>query len=170
MPSGAPPDPVSVAFETTAARLLERAYAQRGSWVSVRLTDPTIRQRTQWAAVGIDVDGPDNPSSRSGRGLDAKTRWARGLVRALYRLHKHSGRSGSLQVEVGRRIPASPQFDPRYPERGGFPPSRQFRVRIARGGQVALRAVQRLPDSRRTFDDDGQPAARWSDPALRDWA
>lgn len=163
-------DPVSVAFDATAERLLLRAYSQRGQWVQVRLKDPTTRERTRWLQQGINVDAPDNPTASGGTGLNARSRWARGLVRSLYYLHKNAGRGGALQIEVGRHIPASPQFDPRYPERGGFPPSRQFRVRIATGGQVALRAVKRLPDSRRIYDDDGNPASRWADPERGDWA
>lgn len=163
-------DPLSQAFDGTAERLLLRAYGKRGEWVSVRLKDPTIRERSTWLGRGINVDEADKGGTASGgKGLDAKTRWARGLVRSLYYLHKNAGRGGALQVEVGRHIPASPQFDPQHPDRGGFPPSRQFRVRIATGGQVALRAVKRLPDSRRIYDDEGNAAARWADPARRDW-
>lgn len=169
-------DPVSVAFDNTAAALLQRAYGQRGQWVTVRLKDPTMRQRTRWAEQGINVDGPDNPSSTGGQGLDAKSRWARGLVRSLYYWHKHGHGRGALQVEVGRHIPASPQFDPRYPERGGFPPSRQVRIRIAAGGQAARRAANRLPDSRRivvgdlTAGEELERGPRWADPERRDWA
>jgi len=166
------PDPVSVDFETAAERLLTRAYAKRGEWISVRLADPSIRQATRWANAGIVVTGPDTVP-----GGKAKTRWARALIRALYRVHKQSG-SGSLRVEVGRKIPASPQFDPRNPGAGGFPPSRQFRLQIARGGSVAMRAVRRLPDSQRIYlpanatgTEGGkyEPGPRWSNPADRDW-
>jgi len=164
------PDPVSVEFENAAGRLLARAYAKRGEWVSVRLADPTIRQATMWANRGIVVTGPDTVP-----GGAAKTRWARALIRALYRQHKQGG-SGSLRVEVGRKIPASPQFDPRNPGAGGFPPSRQFRLQIARGGSVALRAVRRLPDSQRIYlpasgTEGGkyEMGPRWSNPADRDW-
>ena len=160
-------DPVSVAFDPAASRLLERAYARRGEWISVRLTDPTIRQRTRFLAEGIDVGGPDPVP---GGGVNARTRWGRGMVRSLYYLQKHGGKSGALEIEVGRHIPASPQFDPAHPEAGGFPPSRQLRLRIRRGGQVALRAVQRLPDAKRIYDDDGQPAGRYAEWSWRDWA
>lgn len=157
---------MSVVFERAAERLLDRAYAKRGEWVSVRLTDPTIRDRTRWAAEGINVGDPDPVT-----GNMAKTRWARALVRALYRAKLADRRGGALKFEVGRHIPASPQFDPRNPRAGGFPPSRQFRVKIDRGGRTALRAVQRLPDSRRIYDDRGQPAGRWGGgDRFRDWA
>jgi hypothetical protein len=166
------PDPVSVAFEATARRLLERAYAQRNSWISVRLADPTIRQRTRFAQMGIgDLLGPDNATATGGKGLDAKTRWARALIRALYRLHKNEyGRRGALRIEVGRHIPASPQFDPANPSAGGLPPARQFRLMIDRGGSAAMRAVRRQPDRDRIYDDEGRPTLRWADPAKRDWA
>ena len=159
-------DPVSIAFDSQAARLLERAYAQRGEWVSVRLVDPSVRQRTRFVRLGINVDGPDPVPAG---GLNARTRWARGMVRSLHYQHKHGRRSGALEIEVGRHIPASPQFNPARPQDGGLPPSRQFRVRIRRGGQVALRAVQRLPDSRRIYDDEGQPAGRHADWSWRDY-
>jgi hypothetical protein len=163
------PDPVSVAFEAQARRLLERAYRQRGEWVSVRLADPSIRQRTRF--IGIDLLGPDNATAVGGKGLDAKTRWARGLIRALYRLHKNEyGRRGALRVEVGRHIPAPPQFDPRDPRAEGLPPARQFRLMIDRGGSVAMRAVRRQPDRDRIYDDEGRPTLRWADAAKRDWA
>src|SRR5215469_1747402 len=84
---GAQPDPVSVAFYPAARRLLERAYAQRRTWVDVWLPDPTIRQRTRWAGEGIaDLTGPD-PVPRGG-GVNAQTRWARAFIRALYYQHK----------------------------------------------------------------------------------
>jgi len=162
---------VSESFDDTAVRLLERAHARRGEWVSVRLADPSIRQRTRFTSMGIgDLLGPDNVTARGGKGLDAKTRWARALVRALYYQHKASGGSGALRVEVGRHIPASPQFDPSHPERGGFPPGRQFRLMIDRGGRAAMRAVQRQPDRSRIYTDDGERSLRWADPSKRDWA
>jgi hypothetical protein len=169
MPAGKTRDPVSVTFDAAAARLLDRAYAARGTWVMVWLPDPTVRQRTRWLAEGINVGGPDNPSVRGGSGLDAKTRWARALVRSLNYQKKAAGRPGALRVEVGRHVPASPQFDPAHPGRGGFPPRRRIRVQVASGGKTARRAVTRLPDSARIWTDDGEPAARFSDPALRDW-
>lgn len=163
-------DPLSEAFDGTARRLLDRAYRQRGQWVQVRLKDPTVRERTMWVAQGINPDGPDNPSVRGGRGLDAKTRWARALIRSINYVNTHEAYQGApLRFEVGRHIPASPQFDPRYPERGGFPPSRQFRLQVAPGGRAAMRAVARKPDSERIWTDDGQPAARFSRNELRDW-
>jgi hypothetical protein len=171
------PDPVSVAFEATARRLLERAYAQRNTWISVRLADPTIRQATRFAAMGVgDLLGPDPV-----KGNLARTRWARGLVRALYRVndhehghpidsHGHYGGAPPLRVEVGRHIPASPQFDPRDPSAGGLPPARQFRLQIARGGSAAMRAVARLPDSHRIYDDEGRRGGRIAVESSRDWA
>jgi len=168
---GAGADPVSVYFEPAAKRLLDRAHASRGEWVSTRLADPSIRQRTHWAALGIDVSKPDDINDGK-----AKTRWARALERALYRLHKRSGRSGSLRVEVGRRIPASPQFNPSDPGAGGFPPARQFRLKIDRGGSVAERAVRRLPDSQRIMVPAGtqeggryRPGGAWTGRGDRDY-
>jgi hypothetical protein len=163
-----------VHFQTAASQLLARAYAAgRNTWVQTRLTDPTPRQVQRWKmSDGIDVTGPDKPSAAGGKGLDAKSRWARAFVRALYRQHKNwAGRkpSGSLRVEVGRHVPASPQFDPGHPAAGGFPPGRAVRIQVASGGQAALRAVRRQPDSSRIYADNGKPALRWADAAKRDW-
>jgi hypothetical protein len=173
MPAGSTRDPVSVTFDAAAVRLLDRAYATRGKWVMIWLPDPTIRQRSRWLAEGINVGGPDNPTVHGGTGLDAKTRWARAFVRSLNYQKKHAGRSGALRVEVGRHVPASPQFDPAHPERGGFPPRRRIRVQIASAGRAKEAAVTRLPDGDRwAVGPQGQRrrGPRWADPSLRDWA
>lgn len=171
MPGAGPRrDPVSLLFDPAAARLLTRARAHRGQWVKTRLADPGPAARARMAALGVrGLTGADRTSARGGSGLDAKTRWARGLVRALYYQHIRGGGSGSLQVQVGRHIPASPQYDPAQPGRGGNPPGRAVRIRIMSGGTPALRAARRLPDSARIYDAAGRPASRHSDPALRDW-
>ncbi len=176
-----PRDPVSEAFDAAARRLLERAYAARGQWVQAWLPDPTVRQRTRWIEIGINVDAPDNGGSAAGGGaggLDAKTRWARGFVRSLNYQHKWwsgtSGRgwrqsrrtaprsAGGLRVEIGRHVPGNPG--------GGLPPRRRVRVKLEAGGAAKARAVARLADRDRIFDDADKPAGRWSNPALRDWA
>jgi len=181
-------DPVSEAFDAAARRLLTKAYAASGGWVTVWLPDPTIRQRSRFAARGIgDLTGPDRPSVLPGPGgLDARTRWARGFVRSLNFQHKWyspqrkggawrdqrrpvARSTGGLKVEVGRHVAASPQFDPARPEAGGLPGRRRVRIQIAAGGKAKDRAVARLPDRDRIFDHLGRPAGRWSNPALRDW-
>jgi hypothetical protein len=185
---GAARDPVSISFDAAARKLLNRAYAARGQWVSAWLPDPTIRQRTRWTEIGINVGGPDNPSTRVRQGgLDARTRWGRAYVRALnyqwkwyspskpgasWRADRRTvARStGGLRVEVGRHVAPSPQFNPADPRAGGLPGRRRVRVMIAAGGQAKLRAVHRLADRDRIWTDAGQPAGRFSDPSLRDWA
>lgn len=180
-------DPLSVLLDAGARRLLERAYASPGTWVGTRLADPGMRARTLAAARNIRIDGPDNPSVASGRSsrTDAKTRWARAFVRAVYYQHKwYSGpgqrswrqqrrttarSTGGLRFEVGRHLPASPQFDPANPSAGGFPAGRAVRFKLDRGGTAKQRAVERLPDSQRMYDDAGNEAGRWSDRSLRDW-
>ncbi len=179
-------DPVSEPFDAAARRLLAKAYASRGQWASAWLPDPTIRQRTRWAELGItDLTGPDRPSTRSSSGgLDAKTRWARAFVRSLNYQHKWnspmSGKAwarrsaprsaGGLRVEVGRHVPASAQFDPADPSAGGLPGRRRVRVQLAAGGAAKTRAVDRLASRDRIYTDAGTPGGRWSDPSLRDWA
>jgi hypothetical protein len=172
---GATRDPVSIPFDTSARRLLGKAYASPGTWQQAWLPDPSIRQRTHYTGMGINVSGPD-PLPKGG-GLDAKTRWARGFVRAMYFQHKwYSGTRGSgwraerrtsprsangLRIMVGRHVPASPQFDPRQPELGGLPPRRRIRVQLAAGGKAKDRAVARLSNADRIYTPEGRPAARW---------
>ena len=167
-------DPVSVMFDDGARALLGRAYAARGSWVSTRLADPGPRHVAQLALLGVNPYGPDDPSVAGGHGLDARTRWARGFVRALYYQHRWyssaggkgwrrakrsaPGGRGALEVKVGPRVRAL----------GVLPAGREIRVRVHPGGQPARRAAVREYGDARTYDH-GVPGARWSDPALRDW-
>lgn len=156
-------DPVSVLWDRGAAQLLARARAARGGWAGTRITDPTPRQRAALMAVyGIDPDSRDRPSTATRRGgLNAKTRWARGFVRAVYYANdtRHGGPGLALEIEVGARKPAL----------GVIPAGRAVRLRVRRGGQVAARAVARKPDAERIWDDAGLPVGRFSDLALRDW-
>lgn len=172
-------DPVSVLFDAGARQLLERAYANPGTWQGTRLADPD-RRHVEWGlALGINVLGPDSPSVRGGRraGLNARTRWCRGFVRALYYQHRWystpgknpqwrderrlSPRStGALQVEIGRALPV----------RGVIPAGRAVRIRLAAGGQAKQRAARALPEGDRIWADDGEPGGRFSYPDLRDWA
>jgi len=172
-------DPVSELFDAGARRLLARAYASPGTWVGTRLADPGPRHRAFLASRGINPDGPDPVNALPGSGVKAYSRWARGFVRALYFQHRwFSGNPGggfrstrrtvardasALEVQVGRHLPGGPQAGT------VLVPGRAIRVRVRRGGQQAMNAVKRLPDSRRIYADDGTPAARWADPALRDY-
>jgi hypothetical protein len=175
MPGGAKRDPVSVTFDASARRLLARAYDARGTWVQAWLPDPGLRERTRWMEAGITVDGPDPMGG--GGGLNARTRWARAFVRSLHYqarwyaparsglplrgVKRTAPSSAPLRVEVGRHIPASPG--------GGLPARRRVRVMIASGGRARDAAVARLPDADRIYTPAGAPAARWADPARRDW-
>lgn len=154
---------MSVLWDRGASELLGRARRARGGWAATRIGDPSNRQRAAlMGAYGIDPDGPDRPSTARRRGgLNARTRWARGFVRAVYYVNdtRHGGPGLALEVEVGAHKPAL----------GVIPAGRAVRLRVRRGGQVAMRAVGRKPDSARIWDDAGFPAGRFSDPALRDW-
>lgn len=171
-----PRDPVSVLFDEGARALLARAYAARGQWAGTRLADPGPRHLAWLAARGISPLAPDNASAASGGGLDARSRWMRGFIRALYYQHRWYSstgpglawraerrssprNAGALEVRVGNRVPV----------RGVIPAGRAVRVRVRPGGQAARRAVQQLGDADRIYDDAGRPAGRWSDPSLRDW-
>ena len=159
-------DPVSVLWDRAAAQLLDRARGARGGWQGTRIADPNERQRAALAALGINPDGPDRPSvaagrARGGNGLDARTRWARGFVRAVnYANDPRQGGPGlALELEVGVHKPPL----------GVIPAGRAVRLRVRRGGSAAQSAVRRKGDAARIFDDGGEPAGRWSDPGLRDW-
>ncbi len=137
-------------WDRAALSMLRRAVSARGRWAGTVLRDPTPEQRQVLMDVwGIDPLGRDN----AGAG-QARTRWARAFVRAV---HYHAGRP--VQVEIGRHKPAV----------GRIPAGRAVRVRTRIRGDAAMRAVRRLPDSARIYDDAGDPAGRWADPADRDW-
>ena len=102
----------------------------------------------------------------------------RAFVRCLYEQHKFWAGSHSagntwrderrmvplgshpLQVDVGRALPVL----------GRIPAGRAIRVRVLAGGQAKERALARMPDDRRAYDQAGAVAGRHSDPALRDWS
>ena len=155
-------DPVSVLWDRGAAQLLGRARRVRGAWASTRIADPTPRQRAALLAVyGIDPDSRDRPSTSTRRGgLNARTRWARGFVRAVYYANdtRHGGPGLALEIEVGAHKPAL----------GVIPAGRAVRLRVRKGGQVAARAVARKPEDERIWDGK-IPAGRFSHLALRDW-
>ena len=167
-------DPASILLDQGARDLLARAYdAPRGTWTGTRLADPGPRARLYLAAEGIDWRGPDNPSVPGGRGLNARDRWTRAFVRALYYNHRlyTSGRgvlaearmvpnrADALEVDIGRRV--SP--------RGIIPAGRAVRVRIRQGGRAAYQAARSKPGRDRIYDDGGYHAERASVLELRDW-
>ena len=163
------PDPVSTLFDAAAKRLLERAYARPGEFVRTRLANPGPRTVAFASARGINnLLGPD-PVATSGGGLNARTRYCRAFVRAIYRQHKKSGMPGGIHVEVGRHIPASPQFDPEHPDRGGFPPGRAVQVLYRADKNKARAYMRNQPDSAKAIDNKGYPTRRWSNPGQRDW-
>lgn len=155
-------DPVSEGLTRAARSLLARAYATPGRWVSTRLADPDPATIAEYRAYGIDVTGPDNAPVAGARRLDAKTRWARGYVRALYYQHlwyselggrgwrttrrTEQRRSGALRVNVGRHVP----------ELGIIPAGRLVSAILLPGGQQARDAAAAHPSA---------PA----DPTRREW-
>jgi len=157
-------DPVSVWWDRGARDLLSRAYAApRGQWVGTRAADPGPQARLWMASAGIDWKGPDNPSVPGRRGgLNARDRWTRGFVRALYYNHRlhvaATGQAEALEVDIGRRV---------IP-RGIIPAGRAVRVRIRQGGRASYQAALRMSDRDRWSDPSGDPA-RSSSIELRDW-
>lgn len=167
-------DPVSELLDGGARSLLERAFAARGGWVATRLADPSP-QHIAWAAsIGIDLLGPDNASTVSGRHQDLRSRWARSFSRALHYQLKWYGSPGRMrasrrmvpyprpmELEIGRHVPAL----------GVIPAGRLVRVRLLRGGRAAYAAVQATPARDRIIDEHGLPDGPVSSVAEgRDWA
>jgi len=163
-------DPVSVQFDPAAAKLLRRAYAQDGGWAGTYVRNPGPAWVTWGARNGVNLLGKDNAG-----GGQARTRWCRAFIRSCYYQHEWyyyatrgldltdrrvtKNRSQALQFEVG-----TVRIDPR-----GLVIGRAVRIRLLKGGAQAMRAVDKLPDSKRIYDDEGNPAGRWADPAARDW-
>jgi len=164
-------DPVSVLFDAPARRMLTRAYARPGQWVGARLANPSPRHLAYLAGLGINPFGPDGKSG-DGR-VNARTRWARGFVRALNYQHKWfseaPGAGGwrgerrtvprgdlSLVVEVGRAGAGGRQAGTL------LLPGRAVRVKAVRGGRAHVR---RSAEPSFTLEGEGR-----SDPERRDWA
>jgi hypothetical protein len=194
-------DPVSVLLDRGAREMLARVYAApRGQWVMTRLADPSPGHAA-WARGihGIDVSGPDNAPTLSGRHVNAHTRWGRAFMRALWHQHRWYGPrpgskahtayltaekryAGRLENTVGLRdgrrmqpysIPLQVEWGRRLPgSKTGrlLPAGRAVRVRIAYGGMTAQRAVRAKPDDGRIYTDDGDHGGRYSLAGLRDWA
>lgn len=161
--AGAARDPVSEKMDRAARQLLDRVYKAKGGWAATRLKDPTPEQKRLWLHRGINVTGPDPV----GGGFNARDRWARALVRALWYQHKwYSGRPGGGWRAEPRNAPRHPgiqiEFGRRRPAAGVIPAGRPVRVRTASPAAA-----------RRT----GKPEDEWSwaaggrraDPADRDW-
>jgi hypothetical protein len=157
-------DPVSELFDRGARTLLSRAYARPGQWVGTRVAFPSARQIAHFGGQGINVLGQDQWG---------RDRWAAGFVRAVYYQHKWFYSQGRLRSE--KRMAANDARSIRYelgrriPVLGVIPAGRAVRIMVNPGGQAAMKAVKRLPDSRRIYEDSGAPGGRWADPAARDW-
>jgi len=160
-------DPVSQTMDTAARHLLGRVYRANGGWASTRLKDPTAGQLARWILQGINVLGRD-PVARGG--LNARSRWARAYVRALWYQHKwYSGDpdTGGWRA-VRRAAPRHPGIEvvigPHRGPTGVIPAGRPVKVRLA---SVAAAQRSGRPEQAWAWADDGP---RWADPGERDWA
>lgn len=155
---------MSVLFDTGARTLLRRAYARPGQWVGTRIAAPTPRHIAHFATSGINVLGTDQWG---------RDRWAAGFIRAVYYQHKWFYAAGELGTE--RRMVANNSRGIRYelgrrlPVLGVIPAGRAVRIFSAPGGDAAMKAVKKMPSSKRIYEDDGSAGARWADPTMRDW-
>lgn len=171
-------DPVSVLLDRGAREMLARVYqAPRGQWVMTRLADPTDRHR-QWArARGIDVDGPDNAATLSGKHIDARSRWGRAFMRALWYQHRQFGPEpgrGPRGVRSQRRntaygSPLEIQWGRRLPGSERLPRGRAVRIRVPYGGKTARRVVEAKARDDRIWYGDREQGGRFSVAAERDW-
>ena len=160
-------DPVSESMDRAARQLLSRAYRAHGGWAATRLADPSAVQLAWWLAHGINVLSRD-PVPRGG--MNARNRWGRAFVRALWFQHKWfsgdpdtggwraqrraSMRWPGVEVEVGRH--------------------RQVLGVIPAGYPVRVRMADKKAAARRDRDEGSWAWAdsgeRWADPQERDWA
>lgn len=150
-------DPVSILWDTAARSLLSRAQQAPDEWHGTRVADPTTRQTAALRAQGINPAGRDNPSARGGRahdghGLNARTRWVRGFVRAVYYANRreHDGPGLHVEIEVGAHKPASGKIP------AGYAVRIKVHSHVTRGHPLA-------------WEDPTDEDSRSSDPALRDW-
>lgn len=164
-------DPVSVSFDAAAARLLARASRRPGQWTGTRVGNPSAAWITWGLRNGVPLLGPDDAP-----GGQARTRWCRGFIRSTYYVRKWY-MTGSGQIDIGA-IPAAEPMPPRMSFRvgnvdisaQGLVIGRRVSIKLHDGSDAdALDAVQRLPDSRRIYSREGDPAGRWADPGQRDW-
>lgn len=145
------PDPVSELWERAADAILARVYQQKtGRWYGTRIRNPdTAHVRYYLARWDIDITGPDNAGTISGRHNNYRTRWNRAFVRAVYRrnMPKNGGKGSALQIQVGSPKAAAP----------GLPAGWAVRIR--------KRPKGRLPGAERDriWTDDGQQGGRFSD-------
>jgi hypothetical protein len=92
-------DPLSEWFDLPAQRLLRRAYADYGQWVTTWVPQPTRQQRGVAAAMLVDVDEPDD---------NEHTRWLRAFKRSArwnLRMYGYARELRPGQVRLGSRSP-----------------------------------------------------------------
>lgn len=143
-------DPISEVWDAAAPAVLRRAVSARGRWVSSRIADWSETQRAELLGLwGIDVAGPDDVPSGA-----ARSRWARGFVRAVYAANRKAARPRSIEIHVGRRMPAL----------GVIPAGRAFRIRTHPGGKKARQYAERKAAGR-----DGDRTPGYLPPDRRDW-
>jgi hypothetical protein len=179
VPRGAAPDPASVLLENAARRLLDRAYARPGQWVRTILADPAPRAAQWLASQGIDPRGADDAATAGGArrgGLDARDRWSRAMVRAVYRQHRWwspgpGERRWRTERRTVKRLAGAVRFRAgrRYPAVGVIPAGREIELRYDPDTRAARRAVARMPASAQMYDNQGRPGGRHGDRAARDW-
>jgi hypothetical protein len=158
-------DPVSQTMDQAARALLTRAYRARGGWAATRLKDPTPVEVARWWARGIHVLARD-PAPRGG--MNARTRWGRAYVRALWYQHKwYSAAPGGgwrPQPRAAMRWPGiQVEIGPHRPATGVIPAGRPVRVRVANRRQAR---ASDTPEDQWAWADNG---ARRADISDRDW-
>jgi hypothetical protein len=161
---------VSELFDGAARRLLGRAYKSPDHCAATRLADPTSAQRSAVASsYGVDVLAADD----AGKG-QARTRWARAFVRALYYQHRWYYTRGA-QLGATRRTEVSPRplkitIGRHLPVKGVIPAGRLVVVEVLPGGAAKDRALAAKPATDRYITPAGEPGPAWNEgPESRDW-
>lgn len=162
-------DPVSLLFSPprsmAAPRLLERAYASPGEWVTTPVAGPTLEHRTWALAGGINLDEEQSIGDN-----EPLNRWLRGYIRAVYWVHKwHYYESiGGLNLNRKRMAPGDSRgvryrVGERIQRMGALTFATPVSIVVVAGGSAGYNRARR---ARRYIDNE---AVR-SVPELRDWA
>lgn len=159
-------DPLSEWFDSAAARLVARAYANRGQWTGVYLSQPSVRQRAAAAMIGEwDLFERD----RWG-----EVRWVRAYKRSVFWNHKQYGYAGEFRLGQPRASDHSGTSlewqTGQLVMKSGWP-SRRWAIRVCvhPGGWAATEAARSIPASKRWVDASGHATDLRSTAADDNW-
>ena len=165
-------DPLSVRFDPSARRLVERAYAVKGSWAGDFVPPPGPRARLWMAAHGIY-----SPYERDRWG---EIRWLRAYKRSVYHLVNWYGGTTGLRGErnsgagsEGWHAPVRVEWETGVRVREGVHAGRwAVRIRIHPGGRATSRIglARAAREGNAWMTADGHQTFRASTAADHEWA